>query len=129
MFVDQFVHLFTSHVLRENLVPERFLLVIQVFYHMFLHYQRHRIIKQVKAYLPPLIIGLAFEKSPHKIKVLPKADICKRKTIVEPGHVFGEDSYDSEPKPFDCSAQAETDVSISFFSGSALKACEDLKKY
>ena len=49
--------------------------------------------------------------------------------IVEPGHVFGEDSYDSEPKPFDCSAQAETDVSISFFSGSALKACEDLKKY
>jgi CRP-like cAMP-binding protein len=41
--------------------------------------------------------------------------------IVEPTQILGESEF-LESRPFDCSAKAETDVSVSFFSRASMQA-------
>lgn len=58
-----------------------------------------------------------------RIRLFTKKDIEGEKLlkIVEPAQILGEEAF-VENKPFDYSAKAETDVSISFFSRASLQA-------
>lgn len=43
--------------------------------------------------------------------------------IIEPTQILGESEF-LESRPFDCSAKAETDISVSFFSRASMRAEE-----